>query len=327
MSGVTPQEPRVVQPHEPVVLTFGSRTPDSFTQILGGLDDIPEIGIRGVLYLPAQSGERFPLVLMSIGSRGLGSGREEMYAEALRSAGMAVLVVDGNTPRGIRETVSDQGVLPWPTCAVDMLFALRHMLADPRVDARRAALLGYSRGGCVSVMAYDDRLQGAVLGSARFAAHVALYPPCYIRWRTPQPTAAPLLMILGGRDDLAPAAQGRDYAAALDARGGRVEILELPEAHHSFDAAGAARRDEVNDNLSARLVLVEDDGEMIEQTTGLRAGNDWAGFLRALAAAPGGRRGGTSGSGPLPRDVALEPIVAFLRRTLSTDSTQSAACG
>ena len=300
----------------PEILTFSSRTPQSFAQILHGIDAAPPIDIRGLLSLPANGAGKLPLVVMCIGSRGMKSGREEMYADALTAAGLAVLIVDGNTPRGVAETVSNQGPMPWPACALDALYALRFIRSDPRIDPARVALMGYSRGGCVTVMTYDERLQQAVAGETRFAAHVALYPPCYLRWEHPQPTKAPLLMLLGSADDLAPEAQGRDYATALVAAGGRVEIVVFPGAHHSFDATEPAAATG-GDNLSARTILVDDQGEMTERATGLRAGNDWAGFLAALAAAPGARRGGISGSGPLPRDVAVAPIVGFLQRNLA----------
>lgn len=52
---------------------------------------------------------------------------------------------------------------------------------------------------------------------------------------------------------------------------------------------------------------------------GISAGDDWNGFLRALEQAPGARRGGTSGSGPLPRDAAVAPIIAFLKKALGPE--------
>ncbi len=302
----------------PEIFTFPSRTPQSYAQILHGVDALPAIDIRGILTLPANVNGPAPLVVMCIGSLGMTSGREEMYAAALTAAGMGVLIVDGNTPRGVAETVSSQGPMPWPACTVDALYALRFIRNDPRIDPARIALLGYSRGGCVSVMAYDERLQQAVAGDARFAAHVALYPPCYIRWTNPKPTKAALLMLLGSADDLAPEAQGRDYAAALEAAGGTVEIVVIPGAYHSFDATMPASKT-ASDNMSVWTIRVDDAGEMVEQRTGIRAGNDWPGFLTALATAPGASRGGMSGSGPNPRDVAVVPIVAFLRRRLRLD--------
>lgn len=298
---------------DPEIVHFTSRTPNSFAEILHGARTLPPVEIRGLLSLPADTRQKVPLVIVCIGSRGMTSGREELYAEALTKAGTAVLVVDGNTPRGVSETVSNQGQLPWATCSVDPLFALSAMSEDRRIDATRVAILGYSRGGFVSTVTYDERLQAAVLGDkARFAAHVALYPPCYIRWQHPRPTKAGLLMFLGEADVLAPPAQGQAYAEQLRAAGGNVEVVIVPQAHHSFDAGGPIKRDDLNDNLAVRTILIDDSGDMVETSLGLRAENDWAGFLERLAAAPGARRGGTSGSGSVPRDVAVGPIVTFL---------------
>jgi dienelactone hydrolase len=297
-----------------------ARTPQSFADALARLDAAPPVEITGLLSLPARVDGPLPLVLVAIGSLGMTSGREELYAEAIVGAGMAAMVVDGNTPRGVKDTVASQGAMPWPACTTDPLFALRQVRNDPRFDPERIALLGYSRGGFVAVMADDERLQAAVVGAGpRLAAHVALYPPCYMRWRSPHPTKAPLLMILGGRDDLAPAEQGRAYAAQLERAGGAVEIVLFPEACHSFDADFPART-VATDNWAVRDIIVDDAGEMLETRTGIRAGSDWPGFLAQLERAPGGRNGGSSGNGPLPRDVAVAPILAFLRKTLHLEA-------
>jgi dienelactone hydrolase len=299
----------------PDIVRFSTRTPRGFHDLLA--DAGPQREIEGLLFLPPDvPHERLPLVITAIGSRGMKSGREVLYAQALTAAGMAVLIVDSYGPRGFAETVSDQGVFPWAGSLGDALYAFRAMLDDPRFDPQRIAMLGYSRGGSASVLACDERMQTAIVGTARFAAHVALYPPCYIRWATPTPTNAPLLMLLGGRDNLAPASQGRAYADILRAAGARVEICEFPEAAHSFDADGPVRADTVQHNLSARDILIEADGTLFETTTGIRDAGDWAGFLKRLEAAPGTVYGGASGAGPLPREVAVAPIRAFLQTAL-----------
>lgn len=264
--------------------------------------------------MPQRGAEPFPLVITSIGSRGLTSGREALYAKALDEAGIAMLVVDSYSARGFTETVSDQGKFSFAGSAADALFALDHMRRDPRFDVRRIALLGYSRGGMVTVMSWDERIQNAVVGpETRFCAHVALYPPCYLQWEHPQPTAAPMLMIFGGRDVQAPATVGQAYARRLTQAAGRVEVITYPEAVHSFDAAHPATpHDGVN--LGLAEILVADDGSMFEKASGLRADKGWANFLRDVREARG-RKGSITGYGPLPRDIAVEPILTFLRKT------------
>lgn len=296
-------------------INFPTRTPEGFDQILHGVRDLPPVEIQGLLQIPERRSERLPLVVTSIGSRGLTSGRESLYAEALDAAGIAMLIVDSYTARGFTETVSDQGKFSFAGSAADALFALDHMRRDPRFDPQRIALLGYSRGGMVTVMSYDDRLQNAVLGTeTRFCAHVALYPPCYLQWEHPKPTSAPMLMIFGGRDVQAPATTGAAYAKRLRDAGGKVEIIVYPEAVHSFDASHPATPTG-GINLGLAEIMVEDDGRMFEKASGLRADNGWARFLHDVRQARG-REGSITGYGPLPRDIAVEPIMKFLRKSL-----------
>ena len=294
-------------------ISFPTRTPEGFDQILRGVRDLPPVDIQGLLQMPQGSPRSSPLVITSIGSRGLTSGREALYAEALDRAGIAMLVVDSYSARGFTETVSDQGKFSFAGSAADALFALDHMRRDSRFDSARIALLGYSRGGMVTVMSYDERMQNAVVGpDTRFCAHVALYPPCYLQWEHPQPTSAAMLMIFGGRDVQAPVTSGQAYARRLRETGGNVEVIVYPEAVHSFDAAHPATPTG-GVNLGLAEILVEDDGSMLEKGSGLRADKGWASFLSEVRKARG-REGSITGHGPLPRDIAVEPIVSFLRK-------------
>ncbi len=292
-------------------LHFPTRTPQSCAEILRGFPTAPRATISGDLFLPARVSGKIPLVVTSIGSHGLTSGREALYAGALTGAGFAMFIVDSYTARGFTETISDQGKLSMASSVSDALFAVKHLAGDPRFDSGRIALMGYSRGGAVSVQGWDERLQAAMLGDLRTVAHVALYPPCYTQWRHPRPPKSPILMIFGGQDELALQSTGEDYARKLVAAGGRAKVVGYPQARHSFDAAYAATFNPLTSVLADTRIFIEDDGEMVEDFTGLRAGEDWSGFLHALGAARG-RRGATTGHGPLPRDVAVGEILAFL---------------
>ena len=296
-------------------IAFPTRTPQSIAEILRGFDTAPHATITGDLFLPERTAGPTPLVVTSIGSHGLTSGREELYAEALTRAGMAMFIVDSYTARGFTETISDQGKLSIAASITDAMFAIKDMASDSRFDPARLALLGYSRGGAVSVQSWDERIQDAMLGDIRPAAHVALYPPCYTQWLNPRPPKAPIFMIFGGRDELALQTTGEDYVKRLRDAGGRVKMLAYAEAQHSFDANYPAALNPQTSVLADTQIVIEDDGEMAERTTGLRAGEDWSGFLQKLGEARG-RRGATTGNGPLPRDVAVQEIVAFLKQAL-----------
>jgi dienelactone hydrolase len=297
-------------------IDFATRTPEGFAEILHGVRDLPAVEIQGLLQMPKGGAGALPLVITSIGSRGLTSGREALYAQALDEAGIAMLIVDSYSARGFTETISDQGKFSFAGSTADALFALDHMRRDRRFDARRIALLGYSRGGMVTLMSHDERIQNAIVGAgARFCAHVALYPPCYLQWQHPRPTQAPMLMIFGGRDVQAPAASGAAYAERIEQAGGTVEVIVYPEAVHSFDAAHPATPGG-GVNLGLAEIMVEDDGRMIERGSGIRADKGWARFLGDVREARG-RKGTITGHGPLPRDIAVKPIMRFLRKAFA----------
>lgn len=301
----------------PESITFATRDPKSFAELLNPAA-APAATIGGSLFLPSRPSEgKPPLVIVSIGSRGLTSGREELYANALTAAGIGVLIVDSYSGRGFSETVSDQGRLSFAASAADALHALRHMASDSRFHSGRIGLMGYSRGGFVTVITYDTRLQSAVCGRGlSFAGHVALYPSSYIQWRHPRPPAASLLMLLGGKDAQAPAAKAQDYARRLNDAGGKVEAIVYPEASHSFDSVLPAGRGDMTTGLGASDIKVEDDGTMVETATGLRDDRGWADFLEKARQALG-RRVPSGGHGPLPRDVAVRPVVEFWSRAFS----------
>src|SRR4051812_26477799 len=106
-------------------LEFKTRDPKTFAELLNGAAK-PTTTIGGGLFLPAaKPAGKMPLVIVSIGSRGMASGREELYSGVLTKAGIAVLIVDSYNGRGFSETVSDQGRLSFAASAADALHALK----------------------------------------------------------------------------------------------------------------------------------------------------------------------------------------------------------
>ena len=297
-------------------LEFKTRDPKTFADLLNGSAK-PTVGIGGALFLPAaKPAGKMPLVIISIGSRGMTSGREELYSGVLTKAGIAVLIVDSYTGRGFTETVSDQGRMSFAASAADALHALKRASEDQRFDPKRIGLMGYSRGGFVTVITYDRRLQAAICGKdITFAGHVALYPSSYIQWRNPQPPASSMLMLLGGKDEQAPAAKAQDSAGRLNKAGGKVEAILYPELSHSFDSVLPAARGDTTTSLGAADIKVEDDGYMVETKTGIRDDAGWADFLTKSREALG-KKVPSGGNGPLPRDVAVGSVVGFWNKAL-----------
>ena len=119
-----------------------------------------------------------------------------------------------------------------------------------------------------------------------------------------------MLSFFGGRDVQALATTGEAFMRRLNELGGKVQVITYPEAVHSFDAATPAAPTG-GINLALAEIIVQEDGRMFERTTGLRADAGWSAFLSDLRRSIG-RPGSITGHGPLPRDVAVRPIIEFL---------------
>jgi hypothetical protein len=106
----------------------------------------------------------------------------------------------------------------------------------------------------------------------------------------------------------------RSRTGALVAAGAALETCVIPDVGHSFDAVYPASY-KAGANRSDWDIAVDDDGSMQETVTGIVQDAGWAEFLQQVGRAHE-KRGGTTGNGPLPRTVAVDPLVQFVRRAL-----------
>ncbi|NKC32993.1 dienelactone hydrolase family protein [Falsiroseomonas selenitidurans] len=221
---------RPVVPGEPV--SFPSRTPSGPSALLAG-EGAPAT-IRAWLTVPAGATGPLPAMVIAHGSGGILPGREVDWAARLQALGLATLVVDSFGPRGVAATGDDQSRLPLAASIADHVAALAFLAADPRIDAARIGIIGFSKGGQMALYtALEPFARGA--GGARYALHIALYASCSIPYFAPAVTGAPVVFLLGGADDYTPAAPCARYADWFAARGAPVRQVVFPGAHHGFD--------------------------------------------------------------------------------------------
>ena len=139
------------------------------------------------------------------GSGGVGP-REDRWADELRQAGVATFVLDSFTGRGITFTAEDQAQLSSQAMVGDAYRALELLATHPRIDPARIAVMGFSKGGAValySALTRFQRLHGPA--GARFAHHIAFYPPCYYAYVGDVAVSdRPIRLFHGTADDLAP---------------------------------------------------------------------------------------------------------------------------
>ena len=224
----------------------------------------------------------FPAVVIMHDCSGLGpqsSGAPLRWAGELVPQGYVVLIPDSFTPRGFAEGVctipgKQSAAANGYVRAADAYGALAALRALPFVDGKRVGVMGGTHGGWTVLAAMDAALEGdSALAAAKregFAAAVALYPGCaarYGNWSTLrekgnsfgpavaysgtyQPTA-PLLILIGERDDWTPAEPCRRLVETSRAAGYPVEIKIYPGAYHSFDSDRPVRYDGRRNNASS----------------------------------------------------------------------------
>jgi len=189
----------------------------------------------GVVAIPGCSG-------VSLGGRatdaGGGSPTDSLFrrhyprmAERLMERGYVVMLVDYLSGEGVinacRGEVSPSTIASYVHAAVG--FLRRH----ERVDSTRVHVIGWSLGGA-GLLAALERMPAEA--SSSFRSAVAFYPGC----AAPRPwsTEVPVLMLLGGLDDITPPDVCEQLVESVLHRES-VELHRYSEARHGFDVEGA----------------------------------------------------------------------------------------
>lgn len=172
--------------------------------------------------------------------------RHRARAEAMLTAGYAVLFPDSLGSRGLKELCTvkvGERTLTAAGRRGDALGALQWLAAQPGVARDRIALLGWSHGGTTTLAAINanDALVREFHAKSDappfFRAAVAFYPGCSVAardhgWRP----ASPARVLIGGADDWTPPAPCGALATRAGERGWPLETIVYPGAHHGFDA-------------------------------------------------------------------------------------------
>lgn len=158
------------------------------------------------------------------------------YGSLLASLGLVAAVVDHRLyvlpePDGV--------VLDYPTAADDVAAAVDMVRTDSRVDQNRIVLWFFSGGGllCADWLGAQP---GWLLGVAMTYPMLAPMPgwPVGDRFRPAArvaQTSAPILLTRVGQEGEAIAATVGEFLAAAAAVDVQVEIIDVPNGHHSFD--------------------------------------------------------------------------------------------
>jgi len=259
-----------------VPVSWASTSPFALDDI-GDPDEAPPTMALGRLYLPPgpHPTRSIPAVVLLHGSGGILASRELTYAPQLARMGVAALVVDSFGARRDRGTAFIERILNITETMMlaDAYSGLGFLAARPETDPRRVVLTGFSYGAMATMYAIyaqvADKLAPTLPGGERprFAGHVAFYGPCIARFDDSRTTGAPLLMLIGGKDEITDQRRCAEVANDLRRGGSRVETTIYPEAVHQWDGAFAGRL--IGRNLAGCSFRVEPDGTIRDMNTGL----------------------------------------------------------
>lgn len=273
--------------------------------------------VFGYLSLPQDEDRPVPAMILMHGSGGIGY-RELRYTAEYVRMGLAVFAVDSFAPRGVASTVDDQLRVTGVQMVSDAFGALKLLRANPRIDGNRVGVQGVSKGGTVALdtaIKQFARVRG-LPGDVKFAAHIPLYPGCSTQYRTPTTTGAPILVLVGERDDYVGTENCRDYAEVLKKQGADIRFIVYPNAEHGFDGRDGLNHYWIGNaqNYSKCRVYIEDDGKAVYPKTGevLESPRKAVDVMSKDCIT----RGASIGTNPVAKSRSLEEIRDFLGKTL-----------
>ena len=152
--------------------------------------------------------------------------RYERRAEHLRAQGYVVVFADFLGRRGLKSCAA--GPVTHDNAAREVVAAAAWLQSQPGVDGARITAMGWSYGGRGVLVALATHT-ASQLG---FSRAVVYYPDC--RAVEPWKTALPVLMLLGGDDDMTPAKLCQEAVKTV-ATPSAVRIVVYPGALHGFD--------------------------------------------------------------------------------------------
>jgi dienelactone hydrolase len=300
-------------------ITFPSSTYSDLRQLLAREAPTGAVTVKASLGFPEQARNRYPAVIVVHGLGGYRDSNEGYVAAELRKAGFATLTYDSFAARGVTGAALQGSAGYLLPGVADAFAALRLLSGGPRIDADRITIIGFSYGAEVAHLAALEPLRSALNpGEGRFAAHVAFYPGGTYGAiaETGAHTGAPVLMLLGGKDENLPVAKIENYLAYARAAGtpAPIETVIYPTGYHGWTSPDLPTARFYPDFVSTKkcpLILLGRKAPAL-LIDGEAKAFDPAALATCVAAAPGY----SMGFDAAVRAQSINDAVRFLQRSL-----------
>lgn len=268
-----------------MIVKIKTFTPDNLSDIYRDEWKVKPAEIFGTLFLPDGDGP-FPAVILYHGS-GHPKRFERWFKDlvpGLMGAGIAALVLDSYTTRGISSTAGDQTQLSKATRLVDAFQALKKLASLSMIDENKIGISGYSFGGTVAMVSADMHLvEAGLAGGKKFAAHLPVYPSCQSQFRTLKLTGAPMLFLVGELDDYTPAKYCVSYVERMVAEGYNAMIKVYPGAYHAWiNDYGVNRCNWCVTFANCGQIYIEDDGHEVVLNSKASTKGGWDRWIKTM---------------------------------------------
>ena len=251
---------------------FESSNPYSYNHIVDGADNDEKATVYGVLQIPETSEAQVGAIVFVHGSGGWRK-KHELWSKVFNDMGIATFRLDGFKPRKVSSTVGSQIDVTSAMLTADAYNALILLSTHPRIDKERIGIMGCSKGGAVAmVSAWEPVRKGMTNGDLKFALHIAMYPFCY-GFESINMTGAPILTLIGEKDDWTPAEPCIECTKAINNAGYDASIIVYPDAYHSFDSDTDVTYLKRAFSMNKCRAIIKSNGLAIETTSGLPMDN------------------------------------------------------
>lgn len=255
------------EPSSSVRVTFPSRDADNPGEAAAVPGEEESREAIADLFLPEGEPANRAAVVVVHGLGGQKPERELTYGHKLASAGYVALVLDSFAARGVKDAIEPRRAIEVSTWSIlaDAYAGLRFLAGHPAVNPEAVAIIGFSWGGMVTLLSVYEQVRRTYLRQRplRFAGHVSYYGCSVPRLEDPTTTGAPVLSLIGSKDENVSVERMREICEDMK-RGGSPTELEVFDAYHQWDGKDLEPRHNAASLANLHMTLTRDN-EMREE--------------------------------------------------------------